>query len=183
LRKNPRNLVWIDLETTGLDPETSAILEIATIVTDGDLNVLAEGPDFAIHHPESVLEASDPWCIRQHRASGLFDTCRRSDVSLRIAEERTLAAVRRHCLRGRAPLCGNSVCFDRRFLMRHMTTLNEYLNFRNVDVSSIRELAARWFAGRVPSVEKESKHRALCDIRESIEELRLYRKLLFREDP
>jgi len=183
LPKDPGNLVWIDLETTGLDPETSAILEIATIVTDGNLNVLAEGPDLVIRQPEGVLKASDLWCIRQHATSGLFAASRRSDVSLEDAEQRTLAAVRRHCLRGRAPLCGNSICFDRRFLMRHMPALNQYLNFRNVDVSSIRELAARWFTGRVPSVEKESKHRALSDIRESIEELRLYKQLLFREDP
>ena len=183
MRKNPGNLVWIDLETTGLDPGTSAILEIATIVTDEKLNVLAEGPDPEIHQPDDVLQASDPWCIRQHTASGLFDACRRSTVSLAEAERRTLDVVRRLCLRNRAPLCGNSICFDRRFLIRHMPTLNAYLSFRNVDVSSVRELAMRWFPGRVPSVDKKSKHRAASDIRESLEELRLYRLLLFRESP
>jgi oligoribonuclease len=179
--RSPSNLVWLDLETTGLDVRSSAILEIATVVTDKDLNVLAEGPDLVIQCSEDDLLKLDPWCARQHRESGLLTEVQRSKVSLAEAEARTLAFVRKHCLTDTAPLCGNSICFDRRFLMWHMPRLNGYLNFRNVDVSSIKELVHRWYPGIVGKLEKRSTHRALDDVRESIEELRLYRSLVFKE--
>jgi oligoribonuclease len=181
LPKNPNALVWLDLETTGLDAATCSIIEVATIVTDGDLNIVEEGPDLVIHQPNPVLAASDPWCIDQHTASGLFEECRRSDITLAQAERRTLAFVKQICLNKAAPLCGNSICFDRRFLIRHMPKLNEYLSFRNVDVSSIKELVHRWFPGIIGQLDKKSTHRALDDIRESIAELRLYRRTVFRE--
>ncbi|UCF10737.1 MAG: oligoribonuclease [Candidatus Bipolaricaulota bacterium] len=178
--KDPQALVWLDLETTGIDDRTSVILEIATIITDKELAIVAEGPDLVIHQPDRILASMVPWCIEQHGKSGLTEASRRSKVSLAEAEEKTLAFVRSHCLRGRAPLCGNSIGFDRRFLLHHMPTLNDYLHYRNVDVSSVKELVARWYQQPPETIEKESAHRALDDIRESIEELRLYRRLAFR---
>jgi len=182
MAKDPLALVWVDLETTGIDDRTSDILEIATIITDKDLELIAEGPDLVIHQPDEILETMDPWCIKQHGVSGLTEACSRSKVSLKEAEDLTLAFVRKHCLRGKAPLCGNSIGFDRRFLMHHMPKLNAYLNYRNVDVSSVKELVRRWFpAVLTNATEKESTHRALDDIRESLEELRLYRRTVFGE--
>jgi len=181
MAKDPFALVWLDLETTGIDDRTSAILEVATIVTDKNLEIVAEGPVVVIKQPESVLRHMDSWCVKQHGASGLTEACRLSTIGLEEAERMTLAFVRRHCLRGRAPLCGNSVGFDRRFIMHHMPSLNAYLNYRNVDVTSVKELARRWHPGVVEKIDKESKHRALDDIRESIDELRHYRHTLFRE--
>jgi oligoribonuclease len=183
-RKDPLRLVWIDLETTGIDDRRSAILEIASIVTAADLAVVAEGPSVVIHQPDSVLESMDPWCIKQHGASGLTAASRCSTIDLAEAERRTLAFVRSHCLRGRAPLCGNSVGFDRRFLMHHMPQLNGYLHYRNVDVSTIKELVRRWYPGGETLVpEKDSGHRARADIRASIAELVLYRERVFRGEP
>ena len=181
MAKDPHALVWLDLETTGIDDRLSAILEIATIVTDGELNVIEEGPNLVIHQPDHVLSSMDPWCVKQHGSSGLTEASRRSKVSLSGAEKATLAFVRRRCLRGRAPLCGNSIAFDRRFLIHQMPHLNAYLNYRNVDVSTLTELIARWYPKDFEAVEKESTHRALGDIRESIEELRRYRRAVFKE--
>lgn len=181
MAKNPKALVWLDLETTGIDDRTSVILEIATIVTDKNLEILAEGPSLVIHQPDEILTTMVPWCIDQHGKSGLTEASRKSTVSLEEAEEQTLDFVRTHCLRGRPPLCGNSIGFDRRFVMHHMPRFNAYLNYRNVDVSSIKELVTRWYPGLPETAEKESAHRALDDIRESIEELRLYRRHVFRE--
>jgi len=177
---NPANLLWLDLETTGLDDRTAAILEIATIVTDKDLDVLAEGPGLVIHQPDDILERMDPWCIKQHNASGLTDASRRSTITIGRAEEETLAFVRRYCMPGRAPLCGNSIGFDRRFIFHHMPRLNSHLNYRNVDVSTIKELIDRWYPGRIEAAEKEPAHRALDDVRASIEELRKYRLSVFK---
>jgi oligoribonuclease len=179
--RDPHNLVWLDLETTGLEVESCAILEIATIITDKNLTVLGEGPNLVIHQPNEILTNMDDWCAKQHAASGLLDAVRKSDVTLAQAENETLAFVGKHCRSNAAPLCGNSICFDRRFLIRHMPRLNEYLDYRNVDVSSIKELVHRWYPGVVGTLDKESTHRALDDIRESIEELRLYRARIFKE--
>jgi len=179
--KDPHALVWLDLETTGIDDRLCTILEIATIVTDGELNVIEEGPNLVIHQPDEVLASMDPWCVNQHGSSGLTEASRTSKVSLSAAEAATLAFLRRLCLRGRAPLCGNSIGFDRRFLIHHMPHLNEYLNYRNVDVSTLTELVARWYPRAFAATDKESKHRALDDIRESIEELRRYRRGVFKE--
>jgi len=180
MAKDPHALVWLDLETTGLNDRTSTILEIATIVTDKQLNVIEEGPSLVIHQPDEVLANMDPWCVNQHGVSGLTEASRRSNVSMAKAEEATLAFVRAHCLRDRAPLCGSSIGFDRRFIFHHMPRLNAYLNYRNVDVSTLKELVARWYPAVLGKLEKESTHRALDDIRESIEELRLYRTAVFK---
>ena len=179
-KQEPTNLLWLDLETTGLDVETRVIVEIATIVTDRELNVLEEGPDLVIHHPSDTLEHLDEWCRDQHGKSGLLDAVRASSVSLAEAERQTLEFVERHCPPQACPLCGNSICFDRRFIMRYMPHLNAHLNYRNVDVSSIKELAYRWYPSAMKKQEKDSPHRAMDDIRASIEELRMYRRTVFR---
>ncbi|MCB9567998.1 MAG: oligoribonuclease [Myxococcales bacterium] len=174
-------LVWIDLEMSGLDPQRHRILEIATIVTDGELNVLGEGPDLVIHEEEPVLAAMDAWCTRQHGESGLSAAVRASTLDLAAAEERTLEFLKTHCVAGESPLCGNSIGHDRRFILRHMPALAAFLHYRSVDVSSVKELCRRWypaaFEGAPP---KGERHRALDDIRESIAELRYYRATIFR---
>jgi oligoribonuclease len=180
INQQPTNLVWLDLETTGIDVETRKIIEIATIITDRELNVLEEGPDLIIHQPDGVLEAMDEWCVKQHGESGLTQSVKESSISLREAERQTLEFVARHCPPKACPLCGNSICFDRRFIMRYMPALNAHLNYRNVDVSSIKELAYRWYPSATQRLEKDTTHRAMDDIRESIDELRHYRRVIFR---
>ncbi len=182
MAKDRYALVWIDLETTGIDDRTCSILEIATVVTDRNLDPIAEGPNLVIHQPDQVLDTMDPWCLDQHGSSGLTNASRRSDISTAEAETQTLSFVRTHCLRGRAPLCGNSIGFDRRFIMHHMPHLNAYLSYRNVDVSTLQELIARWYPGGTQNRAKRTTHRALQDIRESIEELRRYRRAVFKDD-
>lgn len=181
MAKSPEHLVWIDLETSGLDPESRVILEIACLVTDKDLNELGDGVDLVVHQEGHAIGQLDAWCTRQHAASGLLAASRASTVSLAEAEAQVLAYVKRLCLSKKAPLCGNSVCFDRRFLIRHMPKLEAYLHYRNVDVSSIKELARRWRPSLVAQLTKTARHRALDDLRESIAELRLYRDALFKE--
>lgn len=176
-------LVWMDLEMTGLNPESDVVLEVATLVTDAALDVVAEGPALAIHHDDAVLATMDDWNTRHHTASGLVERVRRSEVSLIEAEAVTLAFVERHCAPQTAPLCGNSVWQDRRFLARHMPVLNAYLHYRIVDVSTVKELARRWRPALVDGFEKKNTHRALDDIRESIAELRHYRDHFFRFEP
>ncbi|MEW5825960.1 MAG: oligoribonuclease [Candidatus Bipolaricaulota bacterium] len=176
------HLVWIDLETTGLDPETRVVLEIACLVTDKELNELGDGIDLVVHQAGHAIGQLDPWCARQHAASGLLEASRASTVALAEAEARTLDYVMRHCISGASPLAGNSVCFDRRFLIRHMPKLEAALHYRNVDVSSIKELARRWRPEIASKLDKASRHRALDDLRESIAELRLYRDAFFREE-
>ena len=173
-------LIWIDLEMTGLDPQTCKIIEIATLITDGELNILADGPELVIHQPDDVLGAMNGWCTDHHGQSGLTEQVRRSTLSTTDAEAQTLAFVRAHCPAGESPLCGNSVHMDRVFLDHYMPTLAQFVHYRNVDVSSIKELAKRWYPDLAPMAKRET-HRALDDIRESIEELRHYRKLIFRE--
>jgi oligoribonuclease len=180
-RPRRTNLAWLDLETTGIDVESCVILEIATIVTDKDLEVLAEGPSRVIHQPERVLGRAEEWAAKQHARSGLLDEVRASRVTLAQAEEETLEFLKQYCVRQQAPLCGNSICFDRRFLIAHMPDLDAFLSYRNVDVSSITELVSRWYSGEKVIDDKVSRHRALDDIRESIEELRAYRRTVFRE--
>ena len=178
------NLVWIDLEMTGLNPDTDLIIEMATIVTDSELNVLAEGPVFAIATPEAAIEAMDEWNQTHHGASGLLERVRRSEVTLLEAEAQTLAFLERWVEKGTAPLCGNSVWQDRRFLARLMPTLEAYLHYRIIDVSSLKELARRWRPDLLNALNKENAHTALADIRESIDELRLYRdRFLVLEQP
>lgn len=172
-------LVWIDLEMSGLDPDTCEILEIATLVTDGQLELLAEGPDIVIHQPDPVLDRMDAWCTRQHGQSGLTAQVRASTTSLAEAEARTLEFLRAHCSPGKSPLCGNSIGHDRRFLLRYMPQVSSFLHYRMVDVSSIKELTRRWYPS-LSAPRKGETHRALDDIRESIQELRHYRKHIFR---
>ncbi len=165
---------------TGLDPDRDRIIEIATIITDADLNVLEEGPVLAVKQSESVLSLMDEWNQRVHKGSGLVARVQSSDVSAAQAEQATLEFVKRHTIEGRSPLCGNSICQDRRFLYRYMPKLSAYLHYRNVDVSTIQELVARWSPDIVSGFEKKAAHRALDDIRESIEELRYYRSRVFK---
>lgn len=176
------NLVWMDLEMTGLDPETDLIIEMATIVTDSELNVIAEGPVLAIATPEARLAAMDEWNQTHHAASGLLDRVRKSSVTMLEAEAQTLAFLESHVERDAAPLCGNSIWQDRRFLCRHMKTLESYLHYRIIDVSSIKELARRWRPDLLASFSKENAHTALADIRESIAELRFYREHFLKLD-
>ena len=175
-----KNLVWMDLEMTGLDPEKDTILEIATIVTDSELRPLAEGPVIAIQHDREALDAMDPWCVRHHSSSGLVQRCLDSAVTLGEAEDRTLAFLRQYCVERKSPLCGNSIHQDRRFLVRYMPRINEYLHYRIVDVSSVKELVERWYPLEFKPSQKKKSHLALDDIRESIEELSEYRRRFFR---
>jgi oligoribonuclease len=172
-------LIWIDLEMTGLNPDTSVILEIAAVVTDGSLRTVAEGPDIAIHYPENTLKSMESWSRRQHRSSGLLERVRSSSVDCRKAEQEVLGFVSEHCEKGKSPLCGNSVWQDRRFLIKYMPKLEAYFHYRNIDVSSIKELAKRWYPS-LPVYKKKKAHLALSDIKESINELMYYRDKIFR---
>jgi oligoribonuclease len=174
------NLIWIDLEMTGLDPLNDSILEIATVVTDRHLNVLAEGPELAIHHTQERLEAMDDWNRTQHRKSGLWQRVVDSNFDLETAEQRTMAFLARHVAPGRSPICGNSICQDRRFLARCMPQLERYFHYRNLDVSTIKELCRRWAPELSSGFRKESAHTALSDIRDSIAELQYYRQFMGR---
>ena len=179
---HPDNLIWIDLEMTGLDPDTHVIIEIATIVTDAQLNILEEGPSLAISQPEAELDKMDDWCTRQHNASGLVDRIRSDSVSIEVAESATLDFLARWVPSGASPMCGNSICQDRRFLVRGMPALAAYFHYRNLDVSTLKELARRWAPDIAGGFTKESEHLALADIRDSINELRYYRSSLIAPD-
>jgi oligoribonuclease len=176
----PDNLVWIDLEMTGLNPDVDHIIEIATIVTDAQLNLVAEGPVIAVHQPEPVLAGMDDWNRRTHGESGLTDRVRRSTFNAIDAELQTLEFLHQHAQAGASPMCGNSICQDRRFLAREMPALEKFFHYRNLDVSTLKELARRWAPDVLAGLQKTSRHLALDDIRESIEELRYYRQRMFR---
>ena len=172
------NLIWIDLEMTGLDPEKEVILEIATIVTDSMLEVLAEGPVIAINYSEEVLATMEAWSKRQHESSGLVARVKTSEYDCRRAEEETLAFLAKYSEEKKSPLCGNTVWQDRRFLIKHMPRLEEFFHYRNIDVSSLKELVRRWYPS-LPPYQKKETHLAINDIRESIQELRYYRENVF----
>jgi oligoribonuclease len=174
------NLIWIDLEMTGLIPERDTIIEIATLVTDSELNVLAQGPVLAIHHPKSVLGAMDEWNTKQHGASGLVDRVLQSTISMRQAEQLTLSFLANWLPKGKSPMCGNSIGQDRRFLARYMPELEEFFHYRSIDVSTIKELARRWQPEVLNGVIKQGSHLALDDILDSVAELKYYRSTLFR---
>jgi oligoribonuclease len=173
------HLIWIDLEMTGLKPDQDSIIEIATVVTDRDLNEIAAGPELAIHQDEAVLATMDEWNQTHHGASGLLARVRASTVSVAEAERQTLAFLAQHVPAGVSPMCGNSICQDRRFLARGMPALEKYFHYRNLDVSTLKELAARWYPQLAGSFGKRSAHLARADILESIAELRHYRERLF----
>jgi oligoribonuclease len=173
------HLIWIDLEMTGLRPEHDSIIEIATVVTDRDLNVTADGPELAIHQDEAVLAGMDEWNQTHHGASGLLARVRASDVSVAEAERRTIAFLAQHVAAGASPMCGNSICQDRRFLARWMPALEKFFHYRNLDVSTLKELAARWYPQFAGGFSKRSAHLARADIYESIAELHHYRERLF----
>lgn len=179
-RKSANNLIWIDLEMTGLCQMTDEIIEIATVITDSELNILAEGPVFAIHQPDSILEKMDSWNQRQHNASGLYQRVQASRVSMREAELKTLEFISEYVPRGLSPMAGNSICQDRRFLARQMPELEEWFHYRNLDVSTLKELSRRWYAGTVKAFDKQSSHLALADIYDSIEELKYYRETILK---
>ena len=168
-------LVWIDLEMTGLDTDRDSILEIATVVTDSQLNVLAEGPELAIAHPLAILDAMDDWNRRQHGKSGLWRRVLEEGVAMAEAEARTLTFLAQWVPANASPMCGNSICQDRRFLYRQMPALERYFHYRNLDVSTIKELARRWAPQVLAGVKKEAAHTALSDVHDSIDELRHYR--------
>ena len=169
-------LVWIDLEMTGLSPDTDRIIEIATIVTDDDLNVLAEGPVLAVRQSESMLAAMDDWNQRTHKTTGLIERVRASRLTEAEAERLTLEFIQQHVAKHKSPMCGNSICQDRRFLARYMPTLEGWFHYRNLDVSTLKELATRWKPALANGLQKKNTHKALDDIRESIEELKYYRE-------
>jgi len=173
--QHPDNLAWIDLEMTGLDPVSDRIIEIATIVTDRDLNVLAEGPVIAVHQDEQALGRMDAWNVRTHGASGLTERVRASRVNEAQAEWRTIEFLSEWVAKGASPMCGNSICQDRRFLANYMPQLEAYFHYRNLDVSTLKELARRWKPALLDGFKKAQAHTALADIHESIDELMHYR--------
>ena len=178
--QDPNALIWIDLEMSGLNTETDKIIEIATIVTDSQLNILAQGPVLAVHQPDEVLNNMDEWNTRVHGGSGLTQRVRESTLSEADAERETLAFLQQHVPKNKSPLCGNSICQDRRFLARGMPQLESYVHYRNLDVSSIKELVRRWKPEIASGFDKKNTHKALDDILESIAELKYYREHFFK---
>ncbi len=175
---SPNNLIWIDLEMTGLDTDSDYIIEVATIVTDSELNILAEGPDIAVHQVEEILDAMDKWNTHHHNQSGLVKRVLESPHSTTDAENMTLEFLRKFVPEKVSPMCGNSICQDRRFLHRLMPQMEQYFHYRNLDVSSVKEMVGRWYPGK-PMFEKNSTHLAMQDIRDSIDELKFYREHFF----
>ena len=174
------NLIWLDLEMPGLEPETDVILEIASIVTDSQLNVLAEGPVFAIHQPDDILDNMNEWCIDHHGKSGLTQRCKDSTTDLATATAETIKFVEQYVTKGKSPMCGNSIGQDRRFINKYMPDFEDYFHYRNLDVSTVKELARRWKPEVLDKVVKTGAHLAMDDIRESIAELKVYQEHFFK---
>jgi len=177
--KNDNNLIWVDLEMTGLDTDNDCIIEIATIITDSELNILAEGPVVAIYQSDSVLDGMDEWNTRQHGGSGLTERVKASNDTEQTATDKTLEFVSRYVDMNKSPMCGNSICQDRRFMHRCMPDLEKYFHYRNLDVSTIKELVKRWQPEVAKGFQKSSEHLAMQDIRDSIAELKFYREHVF----
>ncbi len=180
MSQSANNLIWIDLEMTGLDTINDDIIEIATIVTDSELNILAEGPALAIHQPDDVLAKMNDWNQQQHGKSGLIDRVKASSTTMEEAEQATIDFLRPFVGKGKSPMCGNSICQDRRFLHRQMPSLEAYFHYRHLDVSTVKELCQRWYPEVAKDFEKDSKHLALDDIKDSINELKYYREQVFK---
>ncbi|MEK7747751.1 MAG: oligoribonuclease [Nitrospirota bacterium] len=177
--QDKKNLIWLDLEMTGLDPNTHTIVEIATLITDSELNILAEGPVIAIHHDEETLAKMEAWSLKTHTQSGLLQRMIDSQITMHFAEEQTLEFILRFCPAKTSPLCGNSIGHDRRFLERYMPKFYDYLHYRNIDVSTVKELVSRWYPKGIALPKKKAAHLALEDIHESLRELKFYREHYF----
>lgn len=174
------NLIWLDLEMTGLEPEVDVILEIATIITDSELNILAKGPTFAVHQSDEVLDNMNEWCIDHHGKSGLTQRCKESTLTIEQATAQTIAFVSQYVPKGKSPMCGNSIGQDRRFINKYMREYEDYFHYRNIDVSTVKELARRWKPELLDKVVKTGAHLALDDIKESIAELKVYQEHFFK---
>ena len=175
-----QTLIWIDMERTGLEPEQDRIIEVATLITDSDLNVLAEGPVLAVHQSDDVLDGMDEWNQRTHGESGLVERVRKSQLNEADVEAQTIAFLQRYAERGSSPMCGNSVHQDRRFMVKYMPSLADFFHYRNLDVSTVKELAKRWRPDVASSYKKQSTHQAMDDIRDSVNELKHYREHFFQ---
>ena len=178
-RKSKYNLVWMDLEMTGLNAEKEVIIEVATLITDSELNVLEEGPCIAIHQRDEILDKMDDWNTKHHNASGLVKRVRESLIDQKEAEKRTLEFIKKYCPKGTSPLCGNSINQDRKFLAKYMIDLHDHLHYRSIDVTSVKELVNRWYPDGQKFPKKSNEHMALTDIRESLKELIFYRQHYF----
>lgn len=178
-KQNQNNLVWLDMEMTGLDPNKNVVIEVAVVITDSELNILAESPSYAIIQPAEELAKMDKWNVSTHTRSGLLERIATSGIELADAEKQILKLLKKHVAKGSSPLCGNTIHQDRKFMVLYMPVLEEYLHYRNIDVSSIKELARRWNPSIYDGFKKHNKHEALADIHESIEELKYYRQHLW----
>lgn len=178
MAQDQNNLIWLDMEMTGLKPETDVIIEIAMVVTDAQLNVVAEAPVLVVHQPDSVLDAMDSWNKSTHRKSGLIDKVKASTLTEVFIERQMIEFLREYVPASTSPMCGNSICQDRRFMAKWMPQLEAYFHYRNLDVSTLKELAKRWKPTIMSGLTKHGKHEALADIHESIEELKYYRQHL-----
>ena len=174
--KNDNNLIWLDMEMTGLDISQNTILEVAVVITDGNLNVLTETSSYAINHPDSVLQKMDKWNTKTHTKSGLLERVKQSTNTIEFVEQQLLQFIKAYVDKGKSPLCGNTIYQDRKFIVKYMPKLEEYLHYRNLDVSTLKELAKRWYPKVYAGFTKQHKHEALADIQESINELKYYRE-------